>query len=63
MTLVIFSPAREEAVQDRAADKGAGRVAHRDPGVIRGVGLLQAAIIGAALIISCLLYTSPSPRD
>jgi len=51
MTLVIFSPVREEAVQERASDKGAGRVAHRDPGVIRGVGLLQAAIIGTALII------------
>jgi len=63
MTLVIFSPVPEQAVQERAADKGAARVAYRDPRVIRGVGLLQAAIIGTALIIRVACPVHGHSRD
>ena len=60
---MIVGPVPEETVQEPAADNRTGRVVHCDPGVIGGVGLLLAAIISAALIITVTCPIRGHGRD
>ena len=57
MTYVVPGQTQQSAYGDEWNDLGSFR------GELNGMGVETTALVSSPLLLSCLLYTSPSPRD